>query len=60
MEGKFFVMITTHNGGYTPLMNDECDDIEKFETAELAKECAKNNPYGDNFGYEVFERGCGE
>lgn len=56
-EGDFFVMLTTQNGDYTPLMFD--DDIAKFETEELARECARNNPFGEHFGYEIFERGIG-
>jgi hypothetical protein len=59
MEGDFFVMLTTQSGGYTPLMDKDGDEIAKFETAELAKECAEDNPFGKNFGYEVFERGYG-
>lgn len=56
-EGDFFVMLNTQNSDYTPLMFD--DDIAKFETELLARECAKNNPFGENFGYEIFERGLG-
>ena len=63
-SGDFFVMLTTQNGGYTPLML--CSDIEnnteelaKFETKEAATKGAENSVLGENFGYEVFEIGCG-
>lgn len=59
MSGDFFVMLTTQNGGYTPLMSSKTDDIAKFETAEIAKANAEDNVLGSNFGYEVFQRGDG-
>lgn len=59
MDGDFFVMLTTQNGGYTPLMNKELDDIAKFESEYLAREAGNNNILGHNFGYEVFMIGDG-
>jgi hypothetical protein len=58
MNGDFFVMLTTQNGDYLPLI-DKYGDIAKFNTANAARDSAKNNPLGENFGYEIFERGCG-
>ena len=59
MEGDFFVMLYTQRGSYTPLVDSENDDIVKFQTEEAARECAKQNPLGEQFGYEVYEIGCG-
>jgi hypothetical protein len=56
-SGNFFVMLCTQSGGYTPLMAE--DDMAKFETLDAAKECARGNMLGDNFGFEVYERGEG-
>jgi hypothetical protein len=60
-KGDFFVMLTTQDGNYTPLTRGEgeASDIAKFETEEAARECVKNNPFGEHFGFEIFERGCG-
>lgn len=63
-NGDFFVMLTTQKGDYTPLMR--CTDIEtnaeelaKFNSKDAAKDAAENSVLGANFGYEVFEIGCG-
>ncbi|UKA23351.1 hypothetical protein IHC92_20585 [Photobacterium damselae subsp. damselae] len=63
-QGNFFVMLTTQNGGYTPLML--CTDISisedtlaTFDTEPEAREAAENSVLGEMFGYEVFERGYG-
>ncbi|CAH7152218.1 hypothetical protein [Vibrio alginolyticus] len=63
-KGDFFVMLTTQNGGYTPLML--CADIAsdeavlaKFATEQEARDVAKRTVLGEAFGYEVFEIGCG-
>ena len=62
--GDFFVMLTTQSGSYTPLVL--CSDIEnnieelaKFETKDAAIKGAEKTVLGENFGYEVFEIGCG-
>ncbi|TGZ35334.1 hypothetical protein EQ875_01615 [Photobacterium damselae subsp. damselae] len=63
-RGDYFVMLTTQNGGYTPLML--CTGIELGET-ELAKFTSKNDAetaannsiLGAEFGFEVFEIGYG-
>jgi hypothetical protein len=57
MDDDFFVMLNTQNGGYTPMMGD--DEIAKYTTFEAAAEAAEDNPLGENFGYEVFQIGCG-
>jgi len=59
MNGGFFVMLTTQSGGYTPLMSSKTDNIAQFETEEEARASAEDNVLGENFGYEIFERGCG-
>lgn len=63
-KGDFFVMLTTQNGGYTPLMF--CTDIAtneaelaKFATEQEARKAAKDSVLGEAFGFEVFEIGCG-
>jgi len=57
MSKDFFVMLQTQDGGYTPMMDDE--DIAKYETEEEARKDARNNPLGEHFGAEIFERGYG-
>lgn len=64
MSGDFFVMLTTQNGGVTPLMT--CTDVgtyeaelATFETEEEARKGAEGSVLGETFGFEVFERGCG-
>ena len=64
-SGDFFVMLTTQEGGYTPLelstnIAHSTGELAKFKTKELAKTGALGSVLGDNFGYEVFEigRGC--
>ena len=64
MKGNFFVMLTTQDGGYTPLMM--CTDIgtydaefAKFDTEEEARQSAEGTVLGEMFGFEVFEIGCG-
>ena len=60
MIGNFFVMLTTQDGGYAPLMDGSTDDeIAKFGSADAAKANAEDNILGANFGYEIFEKGCG-
>jgi len=64
-SGDFFVMLTTQEGGYTPLelctsIAYDTSELAKFKTKELAKQGAIDSVLGENFGYEVFEigRGC--
>jgi hypothetical protein len=59
-KGTFFIMLTTQNGDYTPLMSEDGYDIAKYPTKEAAIKSAKNNVLGCNFGFEIFEKGCGE
>lgn len=58
MRGDYFVMVFFSDGNYTPLMEND-DNIAKFETREAAQKCAEENPLGENFGYEIFDIGCG-
>lgn len=58
MKGDFFVMLTTQNGGYTPLQ-DEVGELAKYETEKEAEAGAKSTVLGSEFGFEVFERGMG-
>jgi hypothetical protein len=63
-KGDFFVMLTTPNGGYTPLelctsiANNEAT-LAKFKTEDKAREAANSSVLGTTFGYEVFEIGMG-
>lgn len=59
IDGDFFVMLNTQHKGYTPLMNLDNDDIAKFKSKDDARKCANENLLGNNFGYEIFEIGCG-
>ena len=63
--GDFFVMLTTQSGGYTPLKNclsiaHNTSELAKFKTKESAAEGALESVLGSEFGYEVFQIGCGE
>ncbi|MDK9789839.1 hypothetical protein [Vibrio sp. D431a] len=63
-KGDFFVMLTTQNGGCTPLMNKEDStmaepNLATFTSESEAKSAAETSVLGQMFGYEVFERGCG-
>ena len=64
-RGDFFVMLTTPSGGYTPLelctsIADNTSEFAKFNTKELADSGALGSVLGSEFGYEVFQIGCGE
>ncbi len=64
LDGDFFVMLHTQNGGITPLTLCTEDSptegvLATFDSEEDAREFAENSLLGDMFGYEVFERGCG-
>jgi hypothetical protein len=59
-DKPFFVMLSTQDGGYTPMDCGENDfELAKFSTKEEAEKAAKNSTLGDWFGYEVFEIGSG-
>ena len=63
--GDFFVMLNTPNGGYTQLekclgITNNTSEIAKFKTKELAVSGALGSVLGSEFGYEVFQIGCGE
>jgi len=60
MEGDFFVVLYTQNGGYTPLVSGEYGDIAKYQTEDEARTAAQNNMLGETFGFEIFEIGMGE
>jgi len=55
----FFVILTTQSGDYTAMVDDE-GDLATFYTKEEARYSALNNVLGENFGYEIFERGYGD
>ena len=64
-NGDFFVMLTTPSGGYTPLetctsIENDTSEFAKFKTNKLAKQGALGSVLGSEFGYEVFQIGCGE
>lgn len=62
-KGDFFVMLTTQDGGCTPLLKTNLvtgeDEIITFTTRGAACSSAESSLLGDMFGYEVFKRGCG-
>jgi hypothetical protein len=58
-------MLKTHDGGYTPLENclsiaNSTSELAKFKTKKLAISGALESVLGSEFGYEVFQIGCGE
>lgn len=59
MKKEFFVMLNTQNGGITPLVSGEREDLATFDTVEEAEEAAKSSSFGDAFGFEVFQTGYG-
>jgi hypothetical protein len=58
MGNEYFVMLTTQDGGYTPMMQDD-DDIAQYATEQEARENAEQNMLAQAFGYEVFRIGDG-
>jgi len=57
---NYFVMLEHPRGIPVPMTTGEYgEDIAWFELLDDAKEAAKNNPLGDAYGYEIFERGGG-
>jgi len=58
MDGDFFVMLNTQDGGYTPMTDDD-GELAKFDWLEAARSAAENSSLGSAFGFEVFERGMG-
>ncbi|WP_062266962.1 hypothetical protein [Endozoicomonas arenosclerae] len=54
-DQDYFVMLATQNGGYTPLMDSNSDNIAKFKTAEEARKAAKNSVMGEMFGFSIFD-----
>ena len=52
-------MLNCQNGGITPMVDGENDELATFETEDGAREAADNCSLGAAFGYEIFERGYG-
>ena len=59
MSKDFFVILNWPNGEVSHMNQGEYNDLVLFETEELARKAAKDNPLGEKFGYEIFEIGCG-
>ena len=58
----FFVILNhpSCTGNYTPMdCGDNDFELARFATKEEAEDAARNSVLGGNFGYEVFEIGCG-
>lgn len=51
-------MLTTPNGSATPMTNLN-GDVAFFTALDRAKEAAEHSLFGSEFGWEVFELGCG-
>lgn len=51
----YFVMLQHPTGGYVPMINSD-GDIALYDTEEEAREEAKANPLGENYGFEIFQR----
>ena len=61
MDDKdFFVMLTTPDGGYTPMTTGDDDEMAKYATLEEARSAALGSVLGEHFGYEIFARGMGD
>ena len=54
---KYFVMLATQDGSFTPMMDDE--EIAKFKTLMEAVWGAQNNTLGKAFGWYVYKIGTG-
>lgn len=57
MMKDYFVMLSTKDGGLSPLMND--DGIATFDTQIEAEAAGEENLLGAHFDFEVFRRGQG-
>jgi hypothetical protein len=55
----YFVLLTTQNGGATPLV-DIHGNMHFFETEGEARVVAQQSVLGEWYGYEIFQRGEGE
>lgn len=53
MEGKYFVMLRTATGNYTPLRKSG-KDLAQFKKIKEARTSATNSYFGSKFGYKVF------
>lgn len=60
-ERNYFVMLEHPRGWPVPMIDSESayDDLAWFETEDDARRCARQNPLGEAYGFEVFERGGG-
>ncbi|WP_333879010.1 hypothetical protein [Methylobacter sp.] len=59
MKLDYFVMLNTQNGGITPLIDADTEELATFATKGDAEKSATTCVLGYAFGFEVFERGCG-
>lgn len=55
----YFVMLNTQNGSCSPMTEDN-GDVAFYADIEDAVRDAEDNVLGNQFGFEVFQRGCGE
>ena len=61
MEKLYFVMLESQTHEWVlPLLDEEGKDVALFSTREEARAAANDNRMGAHFGYEIFERGCGD
>lgn len=51
---KYFVMLR-HQKGHPMVMVDESEDVMLFATRKAAEKAAKDNLFGETFGYEIYE-----
>lgn len=59
MDKDFFVMLNLPDGGYTPMITGDNDELGKYSTYEEAKSAAENSVLGEVYGFEIFQRGYG-
>lgn len=59
MTEDFFVMLECPDGSYTPMIDETFDEVAFYATVEEARRDAEVNPFGLQFGYEIFKLGEG-
>ncbi len=59
MEKPFFVMLNNQKGNRLVPMMDPEYELMMYATKDEAEAAAKQTFYGEHFGYEVHEAGCG-
>jgi len=56
---NFFIMLNLPGGKIVPLTDDD-ETAALYETEQEARDIAKEHQACSAYGFEIFQRGCGE